>query len=1471
MHSFVKSAVFGLALALSLVNSAQADCPIGSLNGDCEVDWADMQILAANWLEPSGAGSVADLDGVNGVNMGDFCILAGNWCVAPQGSGSLRVGISPPGALNGGAKWQVNDRPWRSSGYTESDLSAGFHAVEFEDIAGWEKPAKMIVQIENGQTVHLSLIYARQLVINEFLAINDRILEDPCEAGEFPDWIEIYNPTEATISLGGWYLANWNRGSSDPDLTDWQFPDGIEIDAGDFRVVFASDKDIRDPNAPYLHTSFKLAQNDECLALVAPDGNTIVHQYAPYPQQLSDISYGLAQYAADEMPQQYFAEPTPGKPNKGGEGEQVGKVWFSHERGLYDAPFALILSTETTGLDVKIMYTTDGSRPSATRGNIYNPNSPLTVDETTIIRAVAVKPGRLDSHVETHTYIFLDDVRYQSLAGAAPGPNWPAGGYFNGQRMDYGMDRRIVSDDPTYADHIIDALKAIGAVSLVTDLKNLFDPATGIYVNASREGREWERPCSLELIYPPNPRGPGFPDLAQVPDANGGYRWDLPGDMRGGFQIDAGVRIRGGYSVVGDNPKHALRFFFRSTYGPANLGYRLFGDEGEDVYDHIDLRCSQNYSWASEGHLQNTNVRDVFSRDIQGAAGRPYTRSRYYHLYINGCYWGLFQTQERSEASFAESYMGGVKEDYDVVNSKLSAGRRILPTDGARDSLDRLYYETIAGFDNYERYYRVQGLNMDGTPNSGYERLLDVENLIDFMIIEYYTGDRDGPGSRFGTLPNKPNNTWGIYNRENPDGWKWLHHDNEHTIGTSGSDENMVTPFTTAGADIDYFNPHWLHEQLVSANIDYRMQFADRVNQLFTGLLSLDSARYYVQERANQIDMAIIAESARWGDSKRGSPLTKAHWQTEIDRILYSTIDNRCLPNRAGVVLDQFKSAGWFPGVKPPTFTSFADYLFMNNPNGAGTTYYTLNGVDPRIPAAQSAPGGEGDVHPDALMYGVHFPIEKTTQVKARVWFYGTWSALAEATYTMGPIKENLRITEIMYHPKDANDPNDPNEEFIELKNIGTKAININLVRFTEGIDFTFGDIELDRGQYVVVVGNRAAFDARYPGSTALVAGEYSARLENRGERIRLEDAAGRRILDFDYEDRWRDITDGGGFSLTIIDPTTGTDNWGRKDCWRASAYEGGSPGAGDSGVIPDPGAIVINEVLAHSHGVAADWIELYNTTGSAVDIGGWYLSDNDANLMKYRIADGTAIGGHDYVVFYEDTDFNHPGEPDCIIPFALSENGEMVCLSSAEGAAPGTDVLTGYRDIERFGASATGVSFGRYPKSTGTHNFVPMDRNTPWLPNAYPKVGPIVISEIMYNPQSGDQKQEFIEVHNFGSSDVTLYDSNEGLPWKFTDGIDYTFPDYPGLTIPAGGYVLVVKDISAYIAEYGLPPFGVMVLGPYDGKLSNAGERLELGMPGDVDEQGRRRYIRAERVNYSDGSHNDGFEHLAPPLDPWP
>jgi hypothetical protein len=491
---------------------------------------------------------------------------------------------------------------------------------------------------------------------------------------------------------------------------------------------------------------------------------------------------------------------------------------------------------------------------------------------------------------------------------------------------------------------------------------------------------------------------------------------------------------------------------------------------------------------------------------------------------------------------------------------------------------------------------------------------------------------------------------------------------------------------------------------------------------------------------------------------------------------------------------------GLYPTIDPPTFNQRGGHvaagfgLTMTNPNGVGTVYYTLDGSDPR----QAVTG-----NPVGTVYGGTIILNESRQVKARVFDDPNWSALNEVVFAVGPVADNLRITEIMYHPQDTNDPNDPNTEFIELKNVGAES---NLVRFTDGVDFTFPSVALGTGQYVVAVRSLDAFNARYPSFPGTIAGEYVGSLNNGGEQIRLEDAIGTVILDFEYRDGWRSITDGGGYSLTIINPNSAdTNDWGQKDSWRPSIYAGGSPGADDSGILPNPGAVVINEVLAHSHGGVPDWIELYNTTGGAIDLSGWFLSDSDSNVMKYEIAAGTVLGSDQYLVLYEDVNFGDQNDPGCHIPFALSENGETACLWSTIDSN-----LTGYREVEDFRASDTNVSIGRhYKASTDNYNFVALESSTPGTANAGPKVGPIAISEIMYHPPwppnspYDNQKYEYMELVNITGSDVVLYDYNEQEPWKFTDGIDFTFPSEPPFTLPAGGSVLVVKDPEAFAWLY--------------------------------------------------------------------
>lgn len=289
---------------------------------------------------------------------------------------------------------------------------------------------------------------------------------------------------------------------------------------------------------------------------------------------------------------------------------------------------------------------------------------------------------------------------------------------------------------------------------------------------------------------------------------------------------------------------------------------------------------------------------------------------------------------------------------------------------------------------------------------------------------------------------------------------------------------------------------------------------------------------------------------------------------------------------------------------------------------------------------------------------------------------------------------------------------------------------------------------------------------------------------------------------------------------------------------------------------------VVINEVLAHAHAEASDWIELYNLSNVPVNLGGWFLSDTENDLERYQIPAGTTIGPHAYLVFYETTHFANPFDPGARTPFAFSENGEAACLFSGDDP-----VFPDYLVVEPFGASETSYSFGRHRKSTGTYDFATMGEATPGAANAYPLVGPVVINEIMYHP-AADGDAEYIELLNISGTAVSLFDFSVMEPWRLMDdsGIDFRFPADVPVMLAANEHLLLVRDVAA-MRQYHVPA-GALVFDWGSGRLANQGERLRLLKPGDVDERGVRYWIEVDRVSYSDGSHGEMFPNG---IDPWP
>ena len=789
-------------------------------------------------------------------------------------------------------------------------------------------------------------VSAEKLIISEFMAINSGILQD--EDDDFSDWIEIQNTGETTISLNGLYLTD-NPNS----LTKWKFP-AKNLEAGKFLVVFASEKNRIDP-AKNLHTNFKLSGSGEFLALVASDGKTVISSFSPqYPAQEEDVSYGF--YNGQAI---FFDQPTPAAPNV--KGSKIQMPVFSRARGYYTSPF--YVSIQTPDADAQIYYTTTGIRPSAQTGTLYT--EPIPIQTTTPLSAVAVKSGSSASAVVTHTYFFTDSILKQNNHPKGYPAQWGAYETIPGISIaDYEMDPEIC-ENPIYRPQFAEAFRSIPCISVVTDPDNIFlrstDPEKGgiyIYTNSTGKGigEDWERPVSVEYIDPKSDD------------------W---------FQVNCGLRLHGGQSRVPEKtPKHSFRLKFRSEYGASKLDFPLFDQtDATTQFNSLVLRANYGYTWL---HMSATErkgakyVQDSWGKDTQLAMGHASAHNKFVHLFLNGIYWGMYNLCERPDKDFMGSYLKGKADDFDVIKDY----GEVL--DGDLVAWNKMMAMANNGLASLDAYQKIQGNNLDGSPNPAYEPYVDVENLIDYMLMNFYAGNNDWD-----------HHNWiAARNKNQPDkGFRFFSWDAEHLFTNSAID---VTKENNANCPSRIFTK-------LKDNEEFRMLLADRIQKLFfdDGLLTPQSVADRYRARTTEIEQAILCESARWGDYRRDVHQRDSdndlytpdkHWAKTRDWMFQTYF-----PPRTDLVVNQLRMSGLYPWVNAPEFTEKGGLILNELELGMyssshGTIYYTVNGTDPR------ATGG-GIRSNGVYSYQSAIKIKGNGTVKARVKDGLRWSALTEATF----------------------------------------------------------------------------------------------------------------------------------------------------------------------------------------------------------------------------------------------------------------------------------------------------------------------------------------------------------------------------------------------------------------------------------------------------------------------------------------
>jgi hypothetical protein len=389
-----------------------------------------------------------------------------------------------------------------------------------------------------------------------------------------------------------------------------------------------------------------------------------------------------------------------------------------------------------------------------------------------------------------------------------------------------------------------------------------------------------------------------------------------------------------------------------------------------------------------------------------------------------------------------------------------------------------------------------------------------------------------------------------------------------------------------------------------------------------------------------------------------------------------------------------------------------------------------------------------------------------------------------------------IAISEIMWKPAPRTDGKDL--EYLELYNSNPWFQDIGgyqLVCADMNYTFPAGTTIASNG-FIVVAAAPADVESVY--GITNVMGPYTGSLKH-SETLELLDEQSNVLLTVPYTDvyPWPVATDETGHSLILAKPSYGE---GDPRAWDISTFAGGSPGTAD--VYPDsPYKVVINEILPHSENPAVpQFIELYNHSGQTNDISGCILTD-DPTTNKFVIPPGTVMGPASFVSFTQPQ-----------FGFTLNGEGDTLYLISPNG----TRIL----DAVQFGAQPDGISYGRWPD--GANDFYNFTTNTPGTGNGSILIGDIVINELMYDPISGNDDDQYIELYNKGANTVNLNG------WQFTSGVTFTFPN---VTIAPNGYLVVARNTANLFAHYSNLNSGNTV-GNFSGKLSHNGELVALSQP---------------------------------------
>jgi hypothetical protein len=671
----------------------------------------------------------------------------------------------------------------------------------------------------------------KDIVINEVMTSNASFAPD--YEGDYPDWIELWNPTSNPLSLENYQLVH-------DEVDQWTFPP-LTLQPNQYLVVYASGKNR---TTGELHTSFLLSRNGEPVELHRPSG---VDRF-DIPQLPSNSSFGRQLGTPSDLC--HFAYPTPGTQNVSEcfKDATLGAPTLSHSSGFYDQSFTL--EVDAPDPSRTLYYTLDGSFPDP----VLNPVQTKKYTQPINISALPEITGPLS---QIDTTITDPAMRFSEIFRNAPRTS---------TQIQPAVTVRIRSlySEETTATFFIGKqhTQTLPVVSLLLNPAHLFDDETGIYV-AGNIYKKWRNSNQFDPNYgwstPANYSATGRAwERPHTQNPFDSVRFQYCTAVNCESPISIGIRTHGNASLI--NPMRSLRLYARNDYKTSGFTSDFFGLQ----YSGWSTLVLRNGGNNQRGMTDRFHFNDMFFQSAMKDFAATTQLFQPVNVYINGEYWGIHALGERYDEQFIAVKYGVNKNNVAIVDLN-------EPTTEPSDVMS--HWESLVT--------QAETLSPTSMHQKNIESSMDVTSFFDYIIGHTYAGNTDWPANNTMMWRSLRTDT-STESLMDDQRWRWMIMDLDR-IGASNDDPDVTATalLTRIGPDSQHPQARLLHGLLRFPEL--RQQFFARYEFHLNTTFSPTRMNNNLNALVAQVGTEMNRHEQRWLPLKPGEDFMT--WPQRVEQV----------------------------------------------------------------------------------------------------------------------------------------------------------------------------------------------------------------------------------------------------------------------------------------------------------------------------------------------------------------------------------------------------------------------------------------------------------------------------------------------------------------------------------------------------------------------------------------------------------